>query len=126
VVTLRIALAVINRLLAPFIPFAAEEMWSWWQQGSVHQAPWPTKQELDFDGNPDHLRVLTKSLAVIRKAKSDQKLSMKAEIDSAELAVESKDVELAADLLADLKLVGRIKELKIVDGDYELKSVVFS
>ena len=126
VVTLRIALAVMNRLLAPFIPFAAEEMWSWWQQGSVHQAPWPTTEELKFGGNPEHLRVLTKSLAVIRKTKSDQKLSMKAEIESAELAVDSKDTEFANDLLADLKLVGRIKELRIIDGDYELKSVVFS
>ena len=126
VITLRIALAVMNRLLAPFIPFAAEEMWSWWQQGSVHQAPWPTKDELGFEGNPEHLRVLTRSLAVIRKAKSDQKLSMKAEIDSAELAVEAKDVDLAQDLLADLKLVGRIQQLNVIEGDYELKSVVFS
>ena len=126
VTTLRIALASLNRLLAPFIPFATEEMWSWWQDGSVHSAAWPTVEELGDTGDKHYLQVLSKAIAVIRKTKSDQKLSMKAEIQSAKLTVPANDLEYAKGLADDLKLVGRISELEIAEGEYQLSSVVFS
>jgi valyl-tRNA synthetase len=72
------------------------------------------------------LEVLTAALAVIRRAKSDEKLSMKAEIESAELSVPAEYLVFAENLVGDLKLVGRIMELKITEGEYGLGSVVFS
>jgi valyl-tRNA synthetase len=111
---LRIALLAITKLLAPFIPFATEEAWSWWQEGSVHRSSWPVAEDLSsFTGDRTValLSLASQALIGIRKAKSDQKLSMKAEISSLTIEANEADIESLKQIESDLKSVGKIDEV---------------
>ena len=77
---LRITLSVLQRLFAPFLPFVTEEVWSWWQEGSVHRAPWPAPDELARDGDTGLLDGASTILAAIRRAKTEAKRSIKAPV----------------------------------------------
>ena len=74
-----VALDSILRVFAPFLPFVTEEVWSWWRDGSVHRAPWPTAAELEaYIGGPDPEGALALERAAlvlgeVRKAKSEGK-----------------------------------------------------
>ena len=111
---LRIALLALTKLLAPFIPFAAEEAWSWWQEGSVHRSSWPLANELSsFAGNQNAtlLSLASQALIGIRKAKSDEKLSMKAEISSLTIEANEADIKSLKQIESDLKSVGKIDDV---------------
>ena len=122
VLALRQALGIIVRLLAPFIPYATEEVWSWWQQGSIHRASWPTEAELDNFSGAELYALASEALILVRKTKSDAKLSMKAEILSAELNGPAELSKLRSDLMA----VGKITQLKLGEGPLELTKVEFA
>ena len=111
---LRIALLALTKLLAPFIPFATEEAWSWWQEGSVHRSSWPVDAELSsFTGNQNAglLSLASQALIGIRKAKSDEKLSMKAEISCLTIEANEADIESLKHIESDLKSVGKIDQV---------------
>ncbi|HEY6532867.1 MAG TPA: class I tRNA ligase family protein, partial [Acidimicrobiales bacterium] len=63
-----------------FLPFVTEEVWSWWQQDSVHNAPWPDASELRdaaADGDPQAFAVAAEVLGAVRRAKTEAKRSLK-------------------------------------------------
>jgi valyl-tRNA synthetase len=117
---LRIALLAITKLLAPFIPFATEEAWSWWQEGSVHRSNWPVSEDLSgFTGSQSAglLSLASQALIGIRKAKSDEKLSMKAEISSLTIEASEADITSLKLIESDLKSVGKIDDINYKVSD---------
>jgi valyl-tRNA synthetase len=116
--TLALALSVQLRLFAPVLPFVTEEVWSWWQAGSVHRAPWPVVGELPTDGDPAVVGAVAVALAGVRKAKSDAKVSMRADVETA--VVRTPSVALVEAGRADLVDAGRIATLTVEPADGEV------
>ncbi len=121
-IALRSALSVLLRLFAPFLPFATDEVWSWWQKdaGSIHRASWPTAEELlaGLDAsNGGLLDVASSALFGIRKAKSDAKVSMKAEIESLTIAAPAADLTSIRAIESDLKSVGKIDVMNFAEAE---------
>nr|WP_221375615.1 valine--tRNA ligase [Actinoplanes polyasparticus] len=112
-------LSVLLRLFAPFVPYVTEEVWSWWRYGSVHQATWPTTYELTRvagEGDASLLDLAGDALRQVRRAKSDRKLSMKAEVPLAEALGPVEVLERLALVEGDLKAAGRIAKLDTLPG----------
>ena len=110
---LRRALDVQLRLFAPFLPFVTEEVWSWWREGSVHQARWPAAER--GGGDPAVLEAAAEVLGRIRKAKSEAKVSMRGEV--ARLSVTGPRAGLVRLAQDDLCGAGHVEEFVLEHGD---------
>ena len=96
------------RLLAPFMPFVTEEVWSWWKPGSVHHATWPTVDELPTGGDVALVDDVAAALIGIRGVKSNAKVSMKTELTAVTITGPEEALSRLRATEADLRAVGRI------------------
>ena len=113
------ALSVMLRLLAPFLPFVTEEVWSWWQDGSIHHAKWPTAGELESQlaDNSDATRQAdldaytwaTEVLFEVRKQRSESKQPLKVPITKVTITASEKSVGLMPLVDADLRAALRVQ-----------------
>jgi valyl-tRNA synthetase len=106
--TLLAALSIVDRLFAPYLPFVAEEVWSWWQPGSVHAAAWPSVDEVDRLAAPDAdaRAALDDAVAVlgeIRRQKSIDKRPLKARIAEAVVRWNADAARRLRDVEVDLR-----------------------
>ena len=111
------------KLFAPFIPFVTEEVWSWWQEGSIHLQSWPKSSEIitDKSAGIDPLNNVTWILSEVRKVKTENKQSMKAEVKTLEIWAKAEVIEQVKDAQKDLIAAGNIKDLKLTVSDSEIK-----
>jgi valyl-tRNA synthetase len=121
------ALSVLLRLFAPFLPFVTEEVWSWWQDGSVHAAAWPTRLEIgalladNSQGTAERdaqtYDWATQVLFEIRKQRSEAKQPMRVPITGVTVRAESAAIALMPHVDADLKAALRVKKFETNVGE---------
>ena len=109
---LRVALSTLVRLFAPVLAFAAEETWSWFNEGSVHRAPWP--EPLEIAGDPAVLAAVGEALIGVRRAKTEAKVSQKTQVAAVTIATPRADLLQLAE--GDLRAVGRIADIAFVEA----------
>ena len=111
---LNVALETLLKLFAPFLPFVTEEVWSWWQDGSVHHAAWPTSGALNAvigDGTEVQVELVAlaaDAISQLRKVKSEAKVSMKAGLEQVTFAATAAHIALLQQVEVDLAAAGRI------------------
>ena len=116
-------LDTVLRLFAPFIPFATEEVWSWWRTGSVHRASWPVTDGyagLAAEGDPEVLTVVGEALSGLRKSKSEAKVKQRTAVLSATVSAPATQLEQLRAGLEDLKAAGNAADLTLSPAEGEL------
>jgi valyl-tRNA synthetase len=118
-VSLHRALSIVQRLFAPMLPFATEEVWSWWQSGSIHRANWPTTAEAleGFNAAPDAvygLDAICLVLSAVRRTKTEAKVSQRAEVSKLVITADSHTVSILQSNLLDLRNAGSLQEIDFV------------
>ena len=105
---LRAALDALARLLAPYLPYACEEVWSWWRDGSIHLAPWPAPALAPAGADPTPLAAASLVIAAVRRAKSQAKLPLRAPVALAVVDGPPAPLAAARAAEADLAAAGRV------------------
>jgi valyl-tRNA synthetase len=112
------AISVYLRLLAPYLPFATEEVWSWWNSGSVHRATWPTREELTSlmgqvtEDDQQKWKYAREVLGEVRKRRSEAKQPLKVPIVRAVIADAAARLTHLDAIEADLRAAVRIDAIE--------------
>ncbi len=126
--TLRRTLSVLLRLFAPVLPYVTEEVWSWWQDGSVHRSAWPEASELlstgGGEGDSAVLIAAADTLSLLRKQKTEARLSMRAAISRAEISGPAEQTALARKAERDISEAGVVQEMVWTDSETPLAVAV--
>jgi valyl-tRNA synthetase len=114
-VALRAALEAVQAMLAPFMPFVTDEVWSWWHDTSIHTSEWPKPGAVD--GSPALLDPVCEVLALVRRAKTEAKVSQRAAVERAVVEGPTEYIEAVRAGAADLCDAGSVATLDLVVAD---------
>ena len=104
-----------------------EEVWSWWQPGSIHTAEWPAAEELESllaDNSPATREMdeatyvwATEVLFEVRKQRSEAKQPLKVPITKVTIQADANAVALMPQVDADLRAALRVQAFEIASGE---------
>jgi valyl-tRNA synthetase len=135
IAALQLALSVLLRLFAPFLPFVTEEVWSWTREGagwegegampggSIHRASWPDSEPLlaaaggtDAKQADVQLDAASAAIGAIRKAKSQARLPMRASVRNLAVTASAPHLKALAEVLPDVQAAGTVAEVDLREG----------
>jgi valyl-tRNA synthetase len=122
---LTLALETLLKLFAPHLPFVTEEIWSWWKDGSVHRASWPSGDALRAEAgesvDESVYDVASEVLAEIRRFKSDANISLGASVSQVTVRDTAERLTVFEKSLLDVQDAGKAEELTTVaDGAFSV------
>jgi len=132
ITTLRTGLEVMLKLLAPFLPYITEEIWSWsfveeYNIESIHSTEFPSVNDFDEIKNPIHndtYKTMLLFLDEIKKYKSINNLSYSSTISNVSLKSNNKLLDVFKLFQSDLIDYARIENIQI-EEDNSVAGVVF-
>jgi valyl-tRNA synthetase len=125
-----VTLKTLLRLFAPFLPYATEEVWSWWQEGSVHRAAWPTSAEvLEYIDAADAsaveaLDMATWVLGEVRRTKSEARKPLRTPVVDLVVTAPAADLAAFERGKADVVASGFVQQVRAVEGETRSAVVV--
>ncbi|MDA8396504.1 MAG: valine--tRNA ligase [Actinomycetota bacterium] len=131
-VTLTTAVRVVLRLFAPFLPFVTEEVWSWFQPGSIHLAEWPSEHSVFTEAQHLFAELVPGStlltgltegfdseaaylvLSRVRRAKTEAKTSMKTPVAKLRVTGNQEVVSQVAQAKVDLLCATGARDIQLL------------
>jgi valyl-tRNA synthetase len=123
---LRLVHRAIVRMLAPYLPYLTEDVWSWVYGGdagmheSVHRSPWPTLEEFAVIPEPASAGTYAATVAVldaVRKAKAEANQSMRAPVKQVTVTGGGEVLASLRPVAEDVQGMLHIESLSLVEGD---------
>ncbi len=115
------ALRVFLRLLAPFLPFVTEEVWSWrfadaeGRGKSIHTTAWPAPEEVESVSLPEQEEVFAaavEALTAIRGAKTTAQKSLRWPVSLMKIAAPGKALEAFEVIRSDVMRAGNVEAIE--------------
>ena len=116
IASLRFALDVLLRLFAPFLPYATEEVWSWWKEGSIHRASWPSTEAFPVGGEPVVFEVAAWVLGEVRKAKALAKRSLRTDVVRLVVRDTPERLKILHGVERDVAEAGKVRSVEYVEA----------
>jgi valyl-tRNA synthetase len=102
--TLRLALDVVLRLFAPYVPYITEEVWNGGLEfpESIHARSWPSVDELPTTEDDGTFDAAVEVLTQVRRAKSEAKVSVRYPVERLVVMGPGEAVEALAKVIDDI------------------------